>query len=103
MTVRMASCSELATNYDDLKRMNEMYWKLEKSATPVGLLLPWLPSQARSDKKEATRGLFDLISHYITIRRNAEVPSSDAFDFLIAEGEKDEKIVSVSDQVTIKS
>ncbi|KAF7974039.1 hypothetical protein HWV62_13571 [Athelia sp. TMB] len=94
MTVRMASCSELATNYDDLQRMNEMYWKLEKSATPVGLLLPWLPSRARRDKKEATRGLFDLISHYITLRRNAAVPSSDAFDFLIAEGEKDEKIVS---------
>ncbi|KAF7984627.1 hypothetical protein HWV62_12849 [Athelia sp. TMB] len=94
MTVRMASCSELSTNYDDLQRMNELYWKLEKSATPVGLLLPWLPSQARRDKKEATRGLFDLISHYITLRRNAEVPSSDAFDFLIAEGEKDEEIVA---------
>ncbi|KAF7974028.1 hypothetical protein HWV62_13549 [Athelia sp. TMB] len=94
MTVRMASCSELSTNNDDLKRMGEMYWKLQKSATPVGLLLPWFPSQARSDKKEATLGLFNLISHYIALRRTAEVPSSDTFDFLIAEGEKDEEIVS---------
>ncbi|KAF7974030.1 hypothetical protein HWV62_13553 [Athelia sp. TMB] len=93
MTVRMASCSELAANYEDLKRMNEMYWKLEKSATPVGLLLPWLPSQARSNKNEATLGLFNLISHYITLRRNAEVAYSDAFDFLIAEGEEDHDIV----------
>ena len=96
MTVRMASCSELATNDDDLKLMNELYLKLQKSATPVGLLLPWLPTRARSDKKEATLGLFNLISHYIALRRNAEVPSSDAFDFLIAEGEEDLEIIGVS-------
>ncbi|KZP26907.1 cytochrome P450 [Athelia psychrophila] len=94
MTVRMASCSELSTNYSDLERMSKLYWQLERSATPVGLLLPWFPGKARRDKKEATRGLYDLIDHYIQLRRNATVPSSDAFDFLIAEGEKDQDIVA---------
>jgi len=93
MTVRMASCAELATNYEDLKLMNKLYWQLEKSATPVGLLLPWFPSKARSNKREATQGLYNLILKYITLRRNAEVPSSDAFDYLIAEGEPDHEIV----------
>jgi sterol 14-demethylase len=74
--------------------MSKLYWQLERSATPVGLLLPWFPGKARRDKKEATRGLYDLIDHYIQLRRNAEVPSSDAFDFLIADGEKDEDIVA---------
>ncbi|KAF7974038.1 hypothetical protein HWV62_13569 [Athelia sp. TMB] len=45
MTVRMASCSELASNDDDVQHMHELYLKLQRSATPIGLLLPWLPTQ----------------------------------------------------------
>ncbi|KZP14162.1 cytochrome P450 [Athelia psychrophila] len=94
MTVRMASCAELAANYDDLDRMSKLYWKLEESATPVRLLLPWFPGKARQDKKEATLGLYNLIMDYITLRRNAEVPSLDAIDLLIAGGEQDKDIVA---------
>lgn len=83
--------------------MSDSYWKLERSATPVALLLPWFPSQARKDKKNATQELYDLIMHYIKLRRNAEVPSSDAFDLLIAGGESDNDIVAVSFDYILES
>ncbi|KZP30145.1 cytochrome P450 [Athelia psychrophila] len=94
MTVRMASCSELSTNYSDLDRMSELYWELERNSTPASLLLPWFPGKARRNKKEATRGLYNLIDHYVQLRRSAEVPSSDTFDFLIADGAEDKDIVA---------
>lgn len=95
MTVRMASCDELAKDRDAIKKMTDLYWRLEKSATPVSLLLPWFPGSAKRNKKEATTGLYNLLSGYIDLRRKAEVPSSDAFDLLIAQGEENPEIVGV--------
>jgi sterol 14-demethylase len=95
MTVRMATCKELASDPRMIQKMNDLYWKLEKSATPVGLLLPWFPGTAKKNKEQATRGLYDMLSHYVDIRRKAEVPNSDAIDLLIADGLDDPSIIGV--------
>jgi hypothetical protein len=95
LTVRMATCEELATDLRMIERMNDLYWKLEKSSTPASLLLPWFPSTARKDKDEATKSLYDILSHYIDLRRKAEVPNSDAIDLLIADGADNVTIISV--------
>jgi hypothetical protein len=95
ITVRMATCEELATDLDKIQKMNDLYWKLEKNSTPMSLLLPWFPSPARKNKDEATKGLYDMLSHYVDLRRKAEVPGSDAIDILIADGADDTTIISV--------
>ena len=95
MTVRMASCRELAADPEAVKRMADFYWMLERSATPVGLLLPWFPGPAKKNKMIATKGLYEMLSQYVEVRRKAEVSNSDAIDSLIADGAETTIIVEV--------
>ncbi|KIM74625.1 hypothetical protein PILCRDRAFT_828049 [Piloderma croceum F 1598] len=95
MTVRMASCQELANDPAMIRKMRDLYWKLEKSATPVGLLFPWFPGTAKKNKEQAINGLYEMLSHYVDLRREADVPSLDAIDVLIADGMDNSSIIQV--------
>ncbi|TFK70165.1 cytochrome P450 [Pluteus cervinus] len=86
MTVRMATCDELARDPAAIKHIQSLYWTLEKSATPTALLLPWLPVRANKNKEAATKELFGIFYSYIEKRREAKVPRSDAIDVLLADG-----------------
>ncbi|GLB42444.1 putative cytochrome P450 [Lyophyllum shimeji] len=94
MTVRMATCRDLASDKEALDKLQHDYWVLEKSATPTALLLPWFPSKAKKDKETSTRNLFTQLYGYVEQRRAAEVPSADAIDLLIAEGLGNHEIIS---------
>jgi hypothetical protein len=94
MTVRMTTCDELATDARSVQIVNDLYWKLEKSSTAVSLLLPWFPGAAKKNKNQATKDLYDMLSHYVDLRRNA-VPNSNAIDVLIADGEDNPAVVGV--------
>lgn len=96
MTVRMASCAELATNLKELDELQKHYWTLEKSATPIALLLPWFPGSAKKARNAATSELFMKLSYYVELRRAAEVPTADAIDVLIAQGLSTSDMVQVS-------
>jgi hypothetical protein len=96
MTVRMATCEELASNREEVDRVHRLYWDLEKSATAVALLLPWFPGKAKKTKKRATKELYTLFSNYIDERRVAKVPSSDAIDVMIQEGIDNSDIIQVT-------
>ena len=96
MTVRVTTCQELAENKDDIERLTQHYWDLEKSATPVVLLLPWFPSRAKKAQRISSRALFTLLYKYVDLRRKAPVPSSNSIDTLIAYGDTNEAIVAVS-------
>ena len=54
MTVRMASCAELAADFKVIEEIQSLYWQLEKSATPTTLLLPWFPGPAKKRKERVT-------------------------------------------------
>ena len=95
MTVRMATCRELAEDWAAIHRLFRLYWTLEKSATPVGVLLPWLPSKASRDKKQATAEMYNMMCGYVDSRRSAQEPGTDAIDLLIAQGEDNMSIVGV--------
>jgi hypothetical protein len=96
MTVRMASCKDLASDPATIRQLSDLYWKLEKSATPVGLLFPWFPGSAKKNKEQALKGLHGILSHCVEIRRRAEVPNLDAIDVLIAAGVDTTYIVQVA-------
>ena len=95
MTARMTTCHDLTKNEGDIKKIEELFLTLEKSATPTSLLLPWFPSPARKVGRRAATELFTLLYTYIETRRHAE-PTSDAIDVLIADGETTQNIVGVS-------
>lgn len=96
MTARIATCQELTKNKNDIDQLIQHYRDLDKSTTPVNVLLPWFPSQAKKTQEQATRALFTLVHKYVDLRRKAAAPSNDPIDILIAHGDTDETIVGVS-------
>ena len=96
MTIRMATCRELAEDKQVVQDFRKHYFDMEQSRTPVSVLLPWFPGPAMKVKKKATRELHALIKKYVTMRRGTKNPSSDPIDLLIANGDSDEIIISVS-------
>ena len=103
MTVRMASCAELAADFKTVDEIQGLYWQLEKSATPTALLLPWLPGPAKKRKERVTKALFTKLHDYVELRKNAAVPSSDTIDVLLGQGVSTSEIVEVSRLQYIKS
>ena len=96
MTVRMATCRSLATNRSEVSRLAELYWGIEKSATPVKLLLPWFPSKAKKESERCTRELYGMLYGYVEDRRKApEGLGSDAIDVMIAQGLENPDIIQV--------
>lgn len=93
MTVRMASCRELASDPVALSELQEHYWILEKSATPTALLLPWFPGSAKRAKEASTTALFKMLWNYVEDRKKAPVPNSDAIDVLLGMGVNNQDIV----------
>jgi hypothetical protein len=96
MTVRMATCRELAENKQAIENVRRHYFDMERNNTPVSLLLPWFPSPAKVLRTKATLQLYFLIKKYVTMRRETKIPSSDPIDLLIANGDSNEVITTVS-------
>ena len=96
MTVRMASCAEIAADFETVEEIHGLYWQLEKSATPTALLLPWFPGPAKKRKERVTKALYTKLDDYIELRKNAAVPSSDAIDVLLGQGTPNSEIIEVS-------
>jgi len=96
MTVRMATCRELAEDKQAVQDVRKHYFDMEQSRTPVSVLLPWFPGPAKEVKMRATRELYLLIKKYITMRRETKSPSSDPIDLLIGNGDSDDVIINVS-------
>ena len=96
MTVRIAACRELAEDKQAIQDIRKYFFDVEQSTTPVSVFLPWFPGPAKRVRTIATYGIYFLIKKYVTMRREAKIPSSDPIDFLIANGDPDEVIVSVS-------
>ena len=86
MTIRLASCRELASDLSSITEFQKHYWILEKSATPTALLFPWFPGPAKRAKEASTKALFTALWGYIEERRKASVLSLDAIDLMIGQG-----------------
>ncbi|KAF8975718.1 cytochrome P450 [Cyathus striatus] len=93
MTVRMITCDELATNYEDMCLLQKYYWDLEKSAMPTALLLPWIPSPVKK-KLAMTKVLYMILKNYIDKQKAAQTPSMDAIDVLLGKGDEEHRIIS---------
>ena len=96
MTARMATCRELAEDKQAIQVLRKHYFDMQQNYTPVSILLPWFPGPAKKLNTKATLELYFLMKKYVTMRRETKIPSSDSIDILIANGESDEVIISVS-------
>lgn len=97
MTVRMATCRELSQDKAATEKVAELFWTLKRSATPMALLLPWIPSPSKKMNKVASTELYNHVVKYVQGRRAAGATTADAIDILIRNGESDPQIVQVSE------
>jgi len=97
MTIRMATCSELAEDPIAIEELTQHYWNLEKSATPVALLLPWFNGPAKRLNKSSTTGLYNLLLKYVEDKRKGST-AQDPIDIFIQDGMSNQIIVGVSFQ-----
>jgi hypothetical protein len=95
MTVRMASCRELASDQEAVSRLATLYMSLEKSASPTYLMFPWFPGKDKKAKESSTKGMYIMLYNYVDARRKAPVPTSDAIDVLIGLGFDNLKVIGV--------
>ena len=95
MTVRLATCRELAEDKEAITQLSRHYWNVEKNSTPTSILLPWFPGPAKKAKAKATMGLYILLSSYVRLRRGASTPTMDPIDYLIGQGVSDGEIITV--------
>lgn len=100
MATHMATCRDLIKNKTDLKKIGELLLTVQASTPPTSLILPWFPSPAKKIKKQATIELYTMLYTYVETRRHAE-PTSDAIDFLIADGETTQNIVGASPALSV--
>ena len=84
-----------------MTRLANLYWIVEKSATPVKLLLPWFPGSAKKENARCTKELYEMLNGYVEERRNApEGLGSDAIDVLISEKVLNPDIIDVSKRLS---
>ena len=102
MTVRMASCAELAADFKTVDEIKLLYGQVEKSSTPTTMLFPWFPGPAKKTQERVSKILYTMLHGYVELRKNAAVPSSDSIDVLLAQGVPTPEIVEVSQLHHIK-
>ncbi|KAF7359310.1 Lanosterol 14-alpha demethylase [Mycena sanguinolenta] len=96
MTIRMATCRELADNLEATARLSELFLLHEQALSPISFFLPWFPGRAKQTKQKATTAMFELLSRYVDLRRKSSVKSSDVIDTLIADGYDDSTIIDIT-------
>ncbi|TDL20336.1 cytochrome P450 [Rickenella mellea] len=87
LTIRAMSCHEVADDIDVVSKVTQLYWNIEEGSTASSVLLPWLPSKARTLKKESTKELYLLFKAVCEDRYNSDEVHSDALQVLIDEGD----------------
>jgi len=91
----MATCRELATDMEAMTKFQQDFSMLEKSATPVAILLPWLPTTAKKNERSSIDNLRTLLRTYVEKRKEAKIPNSDTIDFLLSQGFQADRIIAV--------
>lgn len=93
LTIRAASCKEVADDPEAVKKVTKLYWDAEKGSTPTSVLLPWFPSAARKRKLKATQDLFMLFKQHVDDRKATGRVEEDPMQSLIDAGDGANDIV----------
>ncbi|KAG8692691.1 hypothetical protein FRC09_011033 [Ceratobasidium sp. 395] len=93
LTIRSTACREIADSIDSCKRMEKLYWLVEKGSTPTTVLIPWLPSKARTLKTEATTEMYNWLDSIIKARQAEGRREEDALQVLMDLGDTTADII----------
>ena len=93
MTVHMFSCRELASDLPTITKLQQHFWNLERTITPMSLLVPWLPTPSKYVKLMSIKSMYATLRNHVEERKKSAVPSSDAIDVLLADGVSSNDII----------
>ncbi|KAJ1302512.1 hypothetical protein OPQ81_002831 [Rhizoctonia solani] len=93
LTIRAAGAREIADSVERCKRLEELYWKVEKGNTAASLLLPWLPSSARKQKVASTAEIYNIFDEIIKARQRENRREEDALQIFIDQGDSTVDII----------
>ncbi|KAG9122554.1 hypothetical protein FRC07_001017, partial [Ceratobasidium sp. 392] len=83
LTIRAGGCREIADSVEQCKRMEDLFWAIDEGATPVAVLFPWFPSDARRKKVKATAEVFAWFDQIIKARKQEDRREEDALQMLL--------------------
>ncbi|KAG9090394.1 hypothetical protein FS749_000590 [Ceratobasidium sp. UAMH 11750] len=93
LTIRAAACREIADSIEECKKMETLYWHVEKGSTPTSVLLPWFPSPARNLKMAATTELYTWFDGIIKARQQEGRREDDALQTLLDLGDSTAEVI----------
>ncbi|KAF8604865.1 cytochrome P450 [Ceratobasidium sp. AG-I] len=93
LTIRAAGCREIADSPEDCKKLEKLYWQIEKGATPASVLFPWFPSKARKLRVAATNDIFHWFDAVAKARKAEGRREEDAFQDMLDTGDSSADII----------
>ncbi|KAH8102335.1 cytochrome P450 [Phellopilus nigrolimitatus] len=87
LTIRAASCREIADDPAAVKRVMQLYWDMENGVSAASRLLGWFPSTVRKRKQQATADLYLLLKGAIDKRKEEGRREDDSVQVLLDEGD----------------
>ena len=83
LTVRAATCHEIADDPALVAKVGRLYEIIEKGSNAKAMIFPWLPNSAVKAKDGALREVYAMISNIIEDRRASGSKDQDAVQVLI--------------------
>lgn len=94
--MRTVGCNEIADDPTLLAKTLSLFETIEHSATPTGIIFPWLPTLAKLKRTVAGGRLYMIFQQIVNKRKRTGKRENDALQFMIDQGDDVVKIISVS-------
>ena len=96
LTMRTVGCNDIANDPQLLFKTLRQYETIEKSATPTGVIFPWLPTPAKLKRTIAGGSLYMTFRRIVNERKKTGKRDNDALQFMIDQGDDVTSIIAVS-------
>jgi hypothetical protein len=98
LTMRTVGCNEIANDPRLQAKTLGFFETIQRSATPAGVIFPWLPTPAKLKRTYAGAALYMMFQGIVNKREKTGRREEDALQFMIDQGDDVTKIISVSNQ-----
>jgi hypothetical protein len=95
LTMRTVGCNEIANDPRLLAKTLSCVETIAQSATPAGVIFPWLPTPAKLKRTYAGGSLYMIVQGVVNERKRTRKREEDALQFMIDQGDDVTQIIRV--------
>ena len=96
LTMRTVACVEIADDGGLLARTHALFECLDKTATPLSIMYPWMPTPAKLRRYYYGAQLYVILKNIVDDRKRFNRMEDDALQFLLNQGDSLTMIITVS-------